>query len=103
MKKRDRAPDLFSYSTTSKAAAEAIADISATLRAAVFKELAICPGTADEVAKRLGIDKLAIRPRCSELRFDGKIRPSGIHRRNDSGRPAIVWEPNPGGEHERTV
>lgn len=89
--------DLFSYpqspgykgGETSLAAARSIdAD---TLRAKVLIELHKAPGTADEIAERLRIDKLSIRPRCSELKAQGKLTDSGIRRENASGKRAIVY------------
>jgi predicted ArsR family transcriptional regulator len=77
---------------TSKAAAESMKPSKAILRAAVLNLLypALCV-TADEAADILGIDKLSIRPRFSELREEGLIVDTGDRRRNDSGRKAIVW------------
>lgn len=54
----------------------------------------ICGGhtvTADEAAKILGESVLAIRPRFSELRAQGRIEDTGERRKNDSGKSAIVW------------
>lgn len=50
-------------------------------------------GTADELAAWLDVDRLSIRPRCSELRALGDIADSGRRRRNKSGKAAIVWVP----------
>ena len=47
--------------------------------------------TADEVAGRLGLSILSVRPRISELTRLGKVRDSGHRRRNTSGKNAIVW------------
>lgn len=47
--------------------------------------------TADECASRLGIDKLSIRPRFSELANLSKIADTGQRRLNSSGKRAIVW------------
>lgn len=66
---------------------------SAVLQAKVLEQFRI-PGmwlTADEVADRLGIDKLSIRPRISELSRLGKIMDAGCRRKNASGKSAIVW------------
>ncbi len=49
------------------------------------------PHTADEVADALGIDRLTVRPRCSELRRLGRLEDTGERRLNLSGRRAIVW------------
>lgn len=81
----------FKRTDTSRQAAEKID--AATLRG---KVLAIIqrhgPLTADEAAARLGMDKLSIRPRCTELRELGRLEDSGLRRLNSSGRKAIVWQ-----------
>lgn len=46
--------------------------------------------TADECAKKIGQSALAVRPRMSELKNDGKIVDSGIRRLNASGKRAAV-------------
>lgn len=48
--------------------------------------------TADECSEALGIDKLSIRPRVTELSNLGKLMDSGFRRPNASGRNAIVWQ-----------
>lgn len=50
------------------------------------------PMTADECATNLGMDKLSIRPRFSELATLGKIADTGERRRNTSGKLAVVWK-----------
>lgn len=50
------------------------------------------PLTADEVAGHLGLDRLAIRPRVSELKRLGLIQDSGSRRLNSSGKMATCWE-----------
>lgn len=93
-------PDLFTYPVipgaqprdTSHAAADAIAPQAPLLRARALAALERSNGlTADEVAGRLGLSILSIRPRCTELARLGKIRDSGHRRPNASGRLAIVW------------
>lgn len=76
---------------TSSAAAQSVdAD---TLRGECLQALRdIGPLTADECAEYLGCDKLAIRPRFSELRRMGKVEDSNKRRRNTSGKSAIVWK-----------
>lgn len=77
---------------TSQAAAEDIAPKSTILRALALDVLERSNGlTADEVAGRLGMSILSIRPRCTELSRLGKIRDSGHRRTNASGKRAIVW------------
>lgn len=79
---------------TSRDAAQAIAPQAALLRG---KALAVVEGsnglTADEVAGRLGLSILSIRPRLTELSRLGKVRDGGSRRKNKSGRNAIVWVP----------
>jgi predicted ArsR family transcriptional regulator len=91
--------DLFTYpvaagfkgpAETGRQAAQSID--AGTLRARVLAELSNGPGTADEIAFRLRVDKLSIRPRCSELAAMGKIEDSGVRRENSSGRRAVVWQ-----------
>lgn len=50
------------------------------------------PATADEIADRLGLDRLYVRPRVSELRATGRVRDHGTRRKNPGGRTATVWE-----------
>ena len=76
---------------TSKAAAEDIAPKAETLRQMCIRELFHRGLTADECADILGVDKLAIRPRFSELLKMERITDSGIRRQNASGKSAIVW------------
>ena len=47
--------------------------------------------TADQVAEKMCRSILSIRPRISELKREGKITDSGIRRKNDSGKNAVVW------------
>jgi hypothetical protein len=81
---------------TSKAAADAIAPTAECLRHMVLKALKVRPMSADQIAAYLGIDKLSIRPRCSELSRHRSDRParimdSGKRTPNASGKMAIVW------------
>jgi hypothetical protein len=101
----DIQPTLFTHGTkypsapgfkdrdTSKAAADAIAPTAEYLRHLVLKALAVRAMSADQIASYLGVDKLSIRPRCSEL---SKMKPplimdSGKRTPNASGKLAIVW------------
>lgn len=92
--------DLFAYPhqpgardrKTSQEAAEAVAPRSKLLRARALDVLERSNGlTADEVAGRLGLSILSIRPRITELARLHKVRDTGDRRRNNSGRRAIVW------------
>jgi hypothetical protein len=48
-------------------------------------------GTADEVAARLAMDILTIRPRLSELRQLGMIVATEARRPSSRGTPSTVW------------
>lgn len=94
--------DLFTYPhqpgaqdrDTSQDAAEAIAETAPLLRTRALAIVERSNGlTADEVAGRLGLSILSIRPRMTELARLGKVRDSGVRRQNASGRNAIVWAP----------
>lgn len=76
---------------TSKAAGLAEEDRAATLRDEVRTLLTYQGMTADECAAHMGASVLAVRPRLSELRAQGKIEPTGERRRNASGHSAAVW------------
>ena len=94
--------NLFSYPAqagykapgTSMEAAEAI---EATGKAETLRQKVLAlfqsgiEATADECAARLNEDRLAIRPRLSELRVRGLITETGERRKNPGGRMASVW------------
>jgi hypothetical protein len=92
--------DLFSYPRdpgfkahgTSQEAAEKIAPTAAHLRARVLIAFLRAPDglTADEAAKACGLDKLSVRPRCTELIRTHALVKTGIRRTNDSGMTAEV-------------
>lgn len=92
--------DLFAYPhapgaqkrDTSRAAADAMTPSAPQLRARALHAVEHSNGlTADEVAGRLGLSILSIRPRLTELSRLGKVRDSGVRRPNASGKRAIVW------------
>jgi predicted ArsR family transcriptional regulator len=94
--------DLFAYPDrpgaqscdTSQDAADDIAPAAPQLRARALAVLERSNGlTADQVAARLGLSILSIRPRLTELARLGKVRDSGERRPNVSGKRAIVWLP----------
>ena len=62
-----------------------------TLRTAALQALKFGSLTADEVAHKLGMSILSIRPRLSELRKLGAVKDTGIRRKNSSGKNAVVW------------
>jgi len=75
---------------TSRESAESIN--AGTLRAEVLEALKFFGSlTADEVACKLGLSILSIRPRLSELRKLGAVKDTGIRRKNSSGKNAVVW------------
>lgn len=91
----DKYPESPGYkkSGTSKDAAQAVRSKVSGLRAKILLELSNNgPGTADEIAERLGLSILAIRPRFSELCHMGAIAESGERRTNSSGKLAAVWK-----------
>ena len=49
------------------------------------------PMTADEIADRLDLSILYVRPRVSELVTRGDLAPSGLSGRNASGKCAKKW------------
>lgn len=78
---------------TSQAAAQAVAGTAGANRERILNLLAHHPGglTADEIAEHLNMDKLAVRPRVSELRTASAIEKTGARRANASGMSAWVW------------
>lgn len=89
-------PDLpgFKSRGTSSLAARRIAPHPEALRDRVFTFLKTnypAPFTADEVAGRLGVSFLSVRPRLSELRRSELIVPTTERRKNKSGMSAQCW------------
>lgn len=77
---------------TAKEAAAKAAPTSHILRAQCLRLLSDgIPRTADQCAELLGKDRLAIRPRFSELAATGDVVDSGVRSLNASGRSAIAW------------
>lgn len=50
------------------------------------------PMSADEIAERIDIDFISVRPRVSELHHEGKIRDSGSRRPSRYQRLVTGWE-----------
>src|SRR5262249_49723646 len=74
---------------TSRAAARGV---NGTVRGRVLLVYrSVDDATADEVAGRLSLSILAVRPRCSELKALGFLMDSGKRRRNRSGHRAVAW------------
>jgi predicted ArsR family transcriptional regulator len=77
---------------TAITAANEVAHKAPRLRQMCLDQLTFSgPLTADECAARLGLDKLSIRPRFSELVAKGHIADTGERRLNSSQKRAIVW------------
>lgn len=82
---------------TSKAAALAVEGRAAMLREKCHACLRGAALTADEVAELVGESVLAVRPRVTELRQQGKVEQATgtdgkpLRRRNASGATAAVW------------
>ncbi|RXT48738.1 HTH domain-containing protein [Bradyrhizobium betae] len=47
--------------------------------------------TPDQIADRLNINFLTVRPRISELHLQGEIEPDGTRGKNTSGMSAQCW------------
>ena len=97
---RDRTyPDTpgFKSAGPSEDAATAIAPRAPRIRDAVLDVIASNPAgfPADEIAIALGLPVLTVRPRVSELRRLGEIRPTGNRRCNASGMTASTWRVSP--------
>lgn len=92
----DEYPDSpgFKAPGTSAEAAELMAPAAKTLRSDVLRTMirANRPMTADEIATEMKRSILSVRPRVSELRRLGCIRPSGSRGKNESGMTAVAWE-----------
>lgn len=80
----------------SQDAADAMAEHAPSLRERVEFILGFeGPMTTDEMAARLNVSVLSVRPRFSELMKLGKIEQTGERRTNDSGMTANVWRIKP--------
>lgn len=77
---------------TSRAAAVSMSHTAPILRQMCLKALTEHgPATADEVADRLELSVLSVRPRFTEMLHGGLIADTGSRRANASGRMAKVW------------
>jgi hypothetical protein len=92
-------PDAPGFKTPgpSEQAAKAISSTAKTLRDQVLKTIVDAPAglSADAVADRLGKSVLSVRPRVSELRRLGEIRPTTQRAKNESGMSATIWVQSP--------
>jgi hypothetical protein len=92
-------PDRAGFKTTgpSEDAAQAITGAAKLLREQVLQVIAAAPNglSADDVADRLNRSVLSVRPRVSELRRLGEIRPSDRRTKNQSGMTATIWVTSP--------
>ena len=79
--------------TTSRQAATYMAPRAASLRERALNAIIQSPTglTADEIAVKINCDRLAVRPRVTELRATARIADTGKTRKNESGRNAVVW------------
>ena len=81
---------------TSQDAADNMAEHAPTLRDRILFLIGFeGPATTDEMADRLNVSVLAVRPRFSELLRMGKIEQTGERRINTSGMMANVWRIKP--------
>lgn len=76
---------------------KAAKDISSSKRAARLRNRCLeifkfGEFTADELARQINESVLSVRPRVTELSKLGEIVDTGIRRRNESGKFAIVWK-----------
>lgn len=98
------APGFKELGQTSEAAAKAIASRVNRLQGMALRMLHHHPHglTADEIAAMNGEDRLAMRPRLTELCRMGKVEKTGILRGNASGRAAHVWRLRGNGDDDHS-
>ena len=78
----------------SELAARKIKAAATGIRGRVLREFQITAPrswTADEIAKRLGLSILTVRPRVAELHRLGELIPTKERHENESGMTATVW------------
>lgn len=81
----------FKSAGPSHEAAKAAAPRAPVLREGVLACLALCPMTPEQVAARLGVDILGLRPRFTELKLAGKIEKTDARGPSRGGLSATVW------------
>jgi hypothetical protein len=97
-------PGFVRSSDTSREAAESFTVQAASIRARVLGEYIKAHPfglTGDDVAARLGLGLIAIRPRVAELHTDGTLADSGERRTLPSGRRGAVLVLADGGADAR--
>lgn len=88
----------FKEPTTSRDAAMAMTSTAENIRHLVLGTITVAGDvgmTADEVAAKLNLSILTVRPRVSELNRDHRIVKTGARRKNASGMSAHVWKVAP--------
>lgn len=92
---RDGLPGYYDHAPeTSRAAAESIAKVAASIRVrvlAVVNDARANGATGDDVATALGLTVHQVRSRIAELRKSRKIADSNKRRHGASGRATAVW------------
>ena len=81
----------FKKTGTSEQAALDMLPKSKRLQALVLEELKNGEGTADQIADRLKIDFMSIRPRLSELSKTNQVIDTGRKGKSRSGKSAIIY------------
>ena len=78
---------------TSQEAAEALGGNTRILRTRILHFLSKFPNglTCDEIAARMDVDILSVRPRMTELAAQGEVEKTNIRRRGPRGRNAVAW------------
>lgn len=77
---------------TSRSAALGVRNKAALLRARCLELIRESPATSDEIAQKLNLPIVSVRPRISELHALGQIEPSSERRRTIYGKTAVVWK-----------
>lgn len=86
---------------TSFQAAKAVKESAKTIREWAYGKLIVSDLTVQEIAKRLWVGETntadyvrfehSVQSRVSELRAAGKVEPTELRRKNESGQNAVVW------------
>lgn len=82
----------FKASGPSQEAAQAMKPRASTIRQGVLACLAIEPMTPEQIAARLGVDILAVRPRLTELKLMGQAAKTQARGKSRGGLSSTVWE-----------